>query len=201
MPDVSDDLLAAAAQAVAHYGLRKASLTDVATLAGVSRATAYRAFGDRDAMLREVGRYEVTLFLQEFEARHSDGADPRKVVHEFMEHALDWSANHPILARALVTESDLLVGLMIDPHDQSSLLGWVTDQLADVLVRLGQEKAFAVPARAAAEAMVRITWTMITLPSTTFASRDQVLDTMLYGIAGPRPETTSRTSRKSRPKR
>ena len=53
-------LIAAALDCFLSFGVRKTSLTDVADRAHVSRATAYRVFGDKDGLVRAVVEAEVT---------------------------------------------------------------------------------------------------------------------------------------------
>jgi len=60
-------LISAALECFLSFGVRKTSLTDVADRAGVSRATAYRVFGDKNGLVRAVAEAEVTRFLNELD--------------------------------------------------------------------------------------------------------------------------------------
>lgn len=183
MTGTPQDLIPAAARAVAHYGLRKTSLTDVAKEAGVSRATAYRAFGGRDQMLAAVGRYEVRRFLRHLEQELADTRDPRAVVALALDHGLRWAARHPVVDRALDTEADLVVGLLTEQPGNPSLFTHVTTELAASLTRLGHATSFALPVESTAEVLVRLTISHLLLPISTFTSREQVVETLMHGLS------------------
>lgn len=53
-PGTEQLILDAAARCVRRYGLRRTTMEEVARLAGVSRGTVHRYFGDKDTLLREV---------------------------------------------------------------------------------------------------------------------------------------------------
>ncbi|WP_280256215.1 TetR/AcrR family transcriptional regulator [Nocardia abscessus] len=55
----SETLLDAAVALIAASGLDNLTLSAVAERAGVSRATAYREFGDKDGLISAVGRSEI----------------------------------------------------------------------------------------------------------------------------------------------
>ncbi|MEU2040029.1 TetR/AcrR family transcriptional regulator [Nocardia niwae] len=55
----SETLLDAAVALIAESGLDDLTLSAVAERAGVSRATAYREFGDKDGLVSAVGRNEI----------------------------------------------------------------------------------------------------------------------------------------------
>jgi AcrR family transcriptional regulator len=66
-------LLEATGVALARYGPRKLSLTDIASLAGVSRPTLYRYFASREALLEALAEYEK----ERFRSGLSDALDGR----------------------------------------------------------------------------------------------------------------------------
>lgn len=55
-------LLEATGVALARYGPRKLSLTDIASMAGVSRPTLYRYFPSREALLEALAEHEKERF-------------------------------------------------------------------------------------------------------------------------------------------
>ena len=58
--DLADRILDAAGRLVLSMGARKLSLSDVATLAGVSRPTIYRYFASKEDLIEALGRgYDV----------------------------------------------------------------------------------------------------------------------------------------------
>ncbi len=66
-------LLEATGVALARYGPRKLSLTDIASLAGVSRPTLYRYFPSREALLEALAEHEK----ERFRSGLSDALDGR----------------------------------------------------------------------------------------------------------------------------
>jgi AcrR family transcriptional regulator len=61
-PDLSDRILDAAQRLVFRSGARKLSLSDVATLAGVSRPTIYRYFVSKEDLIDALGKREYRRF-------------------------------------------------------------------------------------------------------------------------------------------
>jgi AcrR family transcriptional regulator len=61
-PDSSDRILDAAQRLVFRAGARKLSLSDVATLAGVSRPTIYRYFVSKEELIDALGKREHRRF-------------------------------------------------------------------------------------------------------------------------------------------
>jgi AcrR family transcriptional regulator len=60
--DLADRILEAARQLVLRSGVRKLSLADVATLAGVSRPTIYRYFVSKEDLIGALGEHERRRF-------------------------------------------------------------------------------------------------------------------------------------------
>jgi AcrR family transcriptional regulator len=61
-PDLSDRILDAAQRLVFRAGARKLSLSDVATMAGVSRPTIYRYFVSKEDLIDALGKREYRRF-------------------------------------------------------------------------------------------------------------------------------------------
>jgi AcrR family transcriptional regulator len=61
-PDLADRILEAARKLVLRTGARKLSLSDVATLAGVSRPTIYRYFVSKEDLIDALGTHERRRF-------------------------------------------------------------------------------------------------------------------------------------------
>jgi AcrR family transcriptional regulator len=60
--DVADRILDAARQLIFQTGARRLSLTEVATLAGVSRPTVYRYFLSKEELIDALGKHEYRRF-------------------------------------------------------------------------------------------------------------------------------------------
>lgn len=186
MPGIAPDLLRAATESVASRGLRGASLTDVATRAGVSRATAYRAFGDRDAMLVAVLTDELDRGLRVFERRVADSSCGEALVRAWLDHTLDVARNSPVLGAAVAQEPGLLLRMLMSGADGSSLIGYATTQATGSLQRLGAEELFGVPLANVAEILVRTSFSILLDPVTSLGSRDAAVTAICRatGVAG-----------------
>lgn len=63
--DIPDEVLAAAAKVVARLGVHKVSMEDIATEAALSRATLYRRFGNRDAIIAALISQQARPFVED----------------------------------------------------------------------------------------------------------------------------------------
>jgi AcrR family transcriptional regulator len=105
--ELSERLAAAALRCVARWGVAKTSFDDVAREAGVSRATAYRAFpGGRERLFPEVARREVARFLAGLDAELSAAGDLEDLLTRGISHALVTLAEHPALATLVAVEPE-----------------------------------------------------------------------------------------------
>lgn len=172
MPRIAPELLRAATETVASCGIRRASLTDVAARAGVSRATAYRAFGDRDGMLLAVLTDELDRGLQVFERRVADSSCAATVVRAWLDHTLDVARRSPVFGGAVADEPELLLRMLMARTDGRSLIGYATMQATGSLQRLGAEEYFGLPLANVAEILVRTSFSVLLDSVTTIASRD-----------------------------
>jgi AcrR family transcriptional regulator len=69
--DLADRILDAARRLVIRNGARKLSLSDVATMAGVSRPTIYRYFVSKEELIDALGKHEHRRFTAAMEAATS----------------------------------------------------------------------------------------------------------------------------------
>lgn len=183
MPGIAPGLLRAATETVAASGLRRASLTDVAARAGVSRATAYRAFGDREGMLVAVITDELDRGLQVFERQAADSARGRELVRSWLDHTLDVARQSPVFGRAFTEESELLVRMMVRGVDGRSLIGHATEQATRSLQRLDAGELFGLPLPNVAEILVRTSFSMLLEPATTLQSREVTVAVLCGAVA------------------
>jgi AcrR family transcriptional regulator len=138
--DLTERILDAARQLVVQQGARRLSLTEVATLAGVSRPTVYRYFVSKEELLDALGKLEYRRFNSAMEQAVS-----RVSGRERIEAAIDVVAaflqDQP--SRSLV---DLEPGFVND--QMAHVLPMVTDALAAVLTQSADEDGAIHPASA-----------------------------------------------------
>lgn len=108
-PAATDPYLDAAARCFLRYGVRRTSMQDIAAEAGVERTTVYRQVGTKESILRLLTARELHRHLGEVLARTDlTGADaPRRVVRLLAEMCV-LVRDHPVMAKVLADERDLL---------------------------------------------------------------------------------------------
>lgn len=102
-------ILEAAHARLLEFGLRKTSLADIASAAGVSERTLYRRFADRDALLRTlVGRQISALMARVDHALEGIDEDAERLVTACVVFARTLR-EHDLLQRLLITDRDTLL--------------------------------------------------------------------------------------------
>ena len=107
--ETSERILAAAAQQVEDFGLRRFTIDDVARRLGVSRVTIYRYFPKRDRLVQAVLLRELNRFLERVAAAVEPWPTLEQKLVEGVVFALGYLRRHRLLQRVLRTEPELLV--------------------------------------------------------------------------------------------
>lgn len=102
--DTAGRVLAAAADVVGEVGLARASMDDIADRAGVSRATAYRLFPGKAALLRALIRAFSPLDAVVETVTRMAGRPPEEVVPELVLAAHRAVSPHPGVLRTILFE-------------------------------------------------------------------------------------------------
>ena len=89
-----DALVRSALQLIGEAGVDSLTLSQVAAHAQVSRATAYREFGDKDGLISAVARHEIGLMLAAVSADIDADAEPAALVASIVVAALHYLRNH-----------------------------------------------------------------------------------------------------------
>lgn len=129
---MSEPLLDAARDVFAEYGARRANMDDVATAAGVSRSTLYRAFPTKDALLVAVVVREIEAFFDDLDEVAST-LGPQEAVVECFVRGLAILDDIPVLGRLAKTEPEVLTAMPGRGH----LLIAQADRVAATLRRSG----------------------------------------------------------------
>lgn len=106
-PEPLDPFLDAAARCFARYGVRRTSVQDVAAELRVNRTTVYRQVGNVESMVRLLTARDLHRLLVELAPRHTAVLDPAGVV-ELVSAAVEWARRHPVVAKVVADEPELL---------------------------------------------------------------------------------------------
>lgn len=111
-------VLDAAARCFARYGVKRTSVQDVAKEMGVNRSTVYRLAGNMDQLAIQLGiRDGYRLLLQRAPARLAGPITPEVIVDILVQAVAD-GREHPVLAKMLADERDL-VGSLLSEHAET----------------------------------------------------------------------------------
>lgn len=165
VPDdpASGRILDAALELAAASGLRHLTMEDVARAAGVGRATVYRRFGDRDALVDALSTREARRCLAELAAASDPSAS---VVDHFAEGfvvSIRLLREHPLLRRLVLVERQTLLQALDDGLFELAR-GFLAERIR-VAQQLGEARD--VDPDEAAEILTRVTTSFALLPGTT----------------------------------
>ena len=145
-------ILAAAVGQCEEVGLRRTTMEDVARRARLSRATLYRHFQSKDALVQAVILAEAARFFDALDAALADcrRSDDRLV--EGFAFGLEYVRDHALLGKLLRTEPETLLPYLVG---DSRLIRLASDAVAQRILH-EQAGVRAEDARAAAEVVVRL---------------------------------------------
>lgn len=141
----------AAYDAVAVYGITRLSLADVAKRAHLSRQTLYRYFPSKDDLLEAVVSREEERFRDDIRAATTGAPDDRAALRVAIATTLDKIRTHPLVERLLETEPETLVPYLavgsLPGPDAQPLMSRLLAQLVPDLSEGDAERAADVLAR------------------------------------------------------
>jgi AcrR family transcriptional regulator len=182
-------ILDAAEQAIRQFGFRRASMNDVASMAGVSRGSVYRYFPDRDALVRAV----LERMAQRFVASSTASVRRRRTLAAQVAEAAVFIRTHlddAILTLMPAGEDDTLLAALLTTQIEGLLAEFVDfwqPFLVDAAARgeIGDD----IDHRRAAEWIVRVMVSFVVMPSVVIdlddpaAVRAFVHDHIVRGLA------------------
>jgi len=129
-----DLLLDAARDCVLRVGLRRTTLTDVASRAGVSRMTMYRRWPDMKSLVADLMTREWGTLVGAA-AERAEGGSPRDRIVDGVVRAVVALREHPVFRRIVDVDPETLLPYLVDRRgtSQDLILARLTDDL-----RLGQ---------------------------------------------------------------
>jgi AcrR family transcriptional regulator len=175
-------LAQAALDCIAAYGVRKTSLSDVADRAGVSRSTVYRAFGDKDGLLRAVAAAEMERFLAELDCAIARQAPLRHALEQAIAFTTRYLQDHSAFQRILRYEPEELIDVVLErPEEEQRSVHPLLRAAATERLK-ATRYTFRVPTEQAAEWLLRIALSLLLAPTTSLSTPAQIADLLLHGI-------------------
>lgn len=118
VPAVADDpILEAARHVIMTRGPRRATLTEVARQAGVSRMTVYRRFESFDRLMSALLTQELAGILGDMP--QPEGETARSRVVALVVAGTEAIADHPLVRRVLAVDPEYLTPLMVSRFGQT----------------------------------------------------------------------------------
>ncbi|MGV0852440.1 TetR/AcrR family transcriptional regulator [Mycolicibacterium phlei] len=149
----SAQLVAAALELIAEGGVDSLTLSQVAERAGVSRATAYREFGDKDGLLGAIAQQEIGAMIAATLAAIDPGADPVTQMTSVVTTALRFLRGHRAFSYVRTHEPHWLLSVALPVGDARMSL--VQTVAAMVAPAIPESDELALSPVAAAEVVVR----------------------------------------------
>lgn len=173
--------MAAAIGLIAEAGLDALTLSQVAERAGVSRATAYREFGDKDGLVAAVAQHEIAAMLAGTLSTVDLRAEPPAVVRSTVLFALSYLRTHPAFTYIREHEPHwLLNAALVVGETPMNLVQTVAAMVAPVMADPADPRLALAPVQAA-ELVVRTVLSHTLIEQSTL-SDDEVADAVTRAI-------------------
>ncbi len=151
--EIAERILRAAGRCIVRWSVSKATVSDIAEEAGVSRATLYRAFpGGRDELIAALVHDELHRFFGSLAEAIEDSEDLDALLARGLMAARRMVGGHALYQRVMSTEPQLILPMLsIESKEIRALIGeylrpWVVargvpagpdlDELCDYLSRM-----------------------------------------------------------------
>lgn len=121
--NTADPVLQAARATVLDFGVRRATLTEVARRAGISRMTVYRRYADAPELMRALMTSEFGAVLTAARAAAASIEDPLERVVEEVIGTFERLLEHPLLKRLLELEPEMLMPYLSERVGEFQRLG------------------------------------------------------------------------------
>lgn len=153
-------MLDAARATVLDFGVRRATLTEVARRAGLSRMTVYRRYADGNELMRALMSREFGAVLVEAQRLAADRADPLERVLAGITGTLRMLMEHPLMTRLLEIEPEMLLPYLTDRVGEfqragrRALAGWIALAQSQGAIRAGDPEVLAASVELAVRGLV-----------------------------------------------
>jgi AcrR family transcriptional regulator len=161
--DRREDLLAAAARRFVTTGIRHTTMEDIARDAGAGKATLYRHFANKDAVIDALLEREAERFERILEHAAADEPDAAGRIEASFVAAVAFFVEHPVLTRGRDEEPGLLLPRIT--ADGGPLVARGLQRFRQLIADgVASGELRAVDPQAAAEVIVRLVLSYFSLP-------------------------------------
>jgi AcrR family transcriptional regulator len=136
-PELTERVLAAADGCFQRFGIAKTTMEDVARAAGISRATLYRYFADRESLLTESVRRRARLNMKAARAYFSRRATIEDKIIDGIARNVRQGKRDP-LVRLLVSPAEMALAVKLLEH--SGLASELTRELWQPVLREAKDR-------------------------------------------------------------
>ncbi|BBX03662.1 putative transcriptional regulator, TetR [Mycolicibacterium moriokaense] len=166
-----DRLLDAAERCLEVQGLAGTTMEDIARNAGVSRATVYRYFASREAVISGVIIRATEEYLRRMEPRLSGHSDLGSAIVDFIDHTVIAARRRPIIGVLFGSDREL-AGVGLAEGKSTMLFELVTEFLRPLFATHWNQLAPGVSVDDAAEWILRTVLSLLTVRGPRDRSRD-----------------------------
>lgn len=144
-----DPVLDAARATVLDFGVRRATLTEVARRAGLSRMTVYRRYADGNELMRALMSREFGAVLLQAQQDARPVTDPLERVLAGLIGTLRMLMEHPLMTRLLEIEPEMLLPYLTERVGEFQRAGrralaqWIGEAQRAGAVRAGDPEVLA----------------------------------------------------------
>jgi AcrR family transcriptional regulator len=167
---------------VSRFGAKALSLTSVARQAGVARATAYRMFGGRDALVAAIVEREVATLRVRLREWSDTAPDPAGKVRAQIRNVLPYIREHEALQYILRNEPEEIVRALVTTKDGAGptlIHQIVAETLPDLEPEIGDQ--LYPSSQGAAEFLVRTIYSLMLIPDSAL-SDEEIADLVVRAI-------------------
>ena len=166
----AERILEAAREQLVAYGLRRTTLDDIAARAGVARATLYRRFANREALLAALVAREARRLIADVDAQmraHHSPVD--RLVAAFLAF-ISRLREHTLLRRLVVSDPEMILPILTS----SATLAMGRDYIAAQAAREQREgAALTADPRVIGELLARFAHSLALTPDTLLPLDDE----------------------------
>jgi AcrR family transcriptional regulator len=132
--DARERILAAAERCIARHGIRKTTMDDIASEAGLSRPSVYRYFTDRDDLLIElITRHTRALLDRAHKSISRQSNLPDQIVESVL-YTAEHGRRDPLTRHILDPDGTSLGRRMIASGESEMMRVWMWDPILDAAV-------------------------------------------------------------------